>query len=377
MVCQHSVELEQLRRSQADLEASRARYFELYDLAPVGYATLDDRGIVSEMNLRAEALLGAPRGGWNGRNFKFSILAEDQGIYGLCCKRLLTKGSPQICELRMCRPAGDAFWARLEIGLGETDGGLVFRIVFVDISDLKAPVLRLRESERQLRNRLAEKDTQIKEVHHRVKNNLQVVSSLLRMQAELLNGTMESNALTESQKRIFSMALIHERLYGGDLVDRIDFEEYVHTLVKELFNCYAGSAGLITPCLSTSRVLLSAEEATCCGLILNELVTNALKYAYPGAGSGEVSIALKEDLAGQVTLTVSDGGVGLPAGLDWRNSNSMGLPIVEMLTKQIGGTLMVGGPPGTSFAVAFSKEGAPAPAVARADGKKAKAAKVV
>ena len=152
------------------------------------------------------------------------------------------------------------------------------------------------------------------------------------------------------------MALIHEMLYRNDHVHQIDFGEYMRTLVDELFNAYAHSSGAVIKRLNSSRVLLNVDQAIPCGLILNELVANALKYAYPDGKSGEVEVALKETASGLVTLTVSDQGVGLPEGVDWNNSRSLGLPIVDVLTQQLSGTFTVGSPPGVSFSIEFQKE---------------------
>jgi PAS domain S-box-containing protein len=320
----HQLELElqnaELQRTRADLEASRAHYFELYDLAPVGYATIDKQGIILETNLRATAMFGAARAALNGRNFKFSIVAEDQDIFYRGKKRLFETGLPQTVELRMYRQ-GIPFWARLEMILGRTDDSSVSRIVIVDINEPKIAELQIQERERQVARLLVEKRALAREVHHRVKNNFQVISSLLRMQAGLLTDDRASAALHASQQRIVSMALIHDLLYRNDHVHQIvDFAEYVRSLVDELFKAYAHASGLVGKCLSTSRVLLNVDQAIPCGLILNELVTNALKYAYPDGKAGEVKVDLKETPSGLVTLSVSDYGVGLPEGVDWNVS---------------------------------------------------------
>jgi PAS domain S-box-containing protein len=349
------IQNEQLRRTQADLKASRARYFDLYDLAPVGYVTIDRHGIILETNLRATTMFGAARAAWNGRNLKFSIVAEDQDVYYLSHKRLLKTGLPQVLELRMYRD-GNPFWVRLEMSLGRTSDLSVSLVIIVDINDRKIAELQLQESERQLQRSLAEKKILAREVHHRVKNNFQVISSLLRMQAGLLRDERASAALHTGQQRIIAMALIHELLYRNDHVHQIDFGDYMRALVDELFNAYAHTSAVVKR-LNSSCVLLNVDQAISCGLILNELVTNALKYAYPGDKAAEVKVDLKETLSGLVTLTVSDHGVGLPEGVDWNNAHSLGLPIVDLLTKQLNGTLTVGSPPGASFTMEFQKEG--------------------
>jgi PAS domain S-box-containing protein len=345
----------QLLRTQADLEAERARYFDLYEFAPVGYATLDDQGAIQEMNLRAAELFGISRDGFNGRKFNRCIVAEDQDVYCLYRKRLLESGLPQVCEVRVYQRNGPLFWARLEMVQGQKAEGPHCRVVVVDISDRKIAESKFQENESRLQRSLSAKSTLIQEVHHRVKNNLQVISSLLRMQAELVKDQTAAVALNETYMRILSMSLIHERLCADGQLDLVDFGEYTEALLHELFHSHTGSSDRIVSCLKVSRVVLNADQAIPCGLILNELVTNALKYAYPNNGRGEIVVELSESELGYVTLGVSDQGIGLPEGLDWKNSNSLGLPIVDILARQIGGELFVGPKPGASFTVEFPK----------------------
>jgi len=206
--------------------------------------------------------------------------------------------------------------------------------------------------EAQLRHALAEKELLVKEVHHRVKNNLQVISSLLSMQIDLLEDEDSIQALRESQHRISSMALIHERLYSDGNIDNVDFAEYTETLVQELFHAYGKQAQHIRKNLDLAPVPLNIEKAIPCGLILNELVTNALKHAFP-SGRGTLDVKLKNTSEDRLSLCVSDSGIGLPEDLDLRESKSLGLPLVEVLARQLGGILHVQSKPGATFTVEF------------------------
>ncbi len=221
-------------------------------------------------------------------------------------------------------------------------------------------VKRTAELERsldQLARSLREKETLLKEVHHRVKNNLQIISSLLRMQGHSVSDQRAASALQDSRQRVLSMALVHERLYGNQQMDRVDFADYSQTLVNELFSSfYFEKAGRITARFNLSHVQLAIDQAIPCGLILNELVTNALKYAYPGDAGGEISIDLVETEEGLVTLSVADQGIGLPEAFDWKDSKSMGLPIVDILATQIGGSFTVESNNGARFSVTFARE---------------------
>ena len=199
-----------------------------------------------------------------------------------------------------------------------------------------------------LRRMLGEKETLLREIHHRVKNNLQIISSLLRMQARSLQDSSAAAALNESQQRVLSMALIHEQLYGRPQMDQIDFGEYVYTLVNELFRSYADKTGNVVSRVRTSRVLLNIDQAIPCGLILNEVVTNALKYAYPHPRSGEISVELTQDKMG-LQLRVSDNGTGMGKDFDWANAKSLGLPMANILARQIGGVLSIQPQPGVTI----------------------------
>ena len=350
------VENENLRRTQSDLETLRARYSDLYERAPIGFLTVNEEGVILEANLPASVFFGMDRSVLVRRNFARCIESADRDIYFLTRNRLLKTGMPDVFELRMLHSTSAHFWAKLKIvNLWQKDKSHLFRITILDITDRKNAELRLdhqvlqnvaarqqlQPKDSELRFSLAEKETLLREVHHRVKNNLQVISSLLRMQGEMLKDDHRTGtALRESRQRVMSMALLHERLYDCQNLSEIDFGEYTQTLVEELSNAYNGSAGSVICRLDTSRVLLNVAQAIPCALILNELLTNALKYAYPPAQSGEIMVALSET-PGLVTLSVSDQGVGLPEGIDWLDAKSMGLAIVALLSEQIEGTLRV------------------------------------
>ena len=218
------------------------------------------------------------------------------------------------------------------------------RVALGDLESLKIRYFNFchqsEQQEAQWSRMLAEKDIAMKEMYHRIKNNLQLISSLMRMQAELVTERHASAALTDCQQRIRSMALIHEHLYGNGCNDEINFGQFTRSLVGELSSSYA--VGTQIRCaVNTNPVTLHAEKAIPCGLIVNELVSNAFKYAYPSGQGGEIRVNLAEDPAGRITLSISDHGVGLPAGFDCSNSHSMGLPLVEPLARQIGATLTV------------------------------------
>ena len=211
-----------------------------------------------------------------------------------------------------------------------------------------------KRAEERLQISLREKEVLLKEIHHRVKNNLQVVSSLLSLQALRVQDATSPEVLRESQNRIKSMALIHEELYQSQDLAWVDFGEYVRHLTTHLFRAYQVHPGLIALYVSVSEdIKLGIDTAIPCGLIVNELVSNAFKHAFAGGRSGEVRVDLERSSSRQLILWVSDNGSGFPAEVDYRNTESLGLQLVTTLVDQLAGTIELDREGGTRFKITF------------------------
>jgi two-component system CheB/CheR fusion protein len=202
--------------------------------------------------------------------------------------------------------------------------------------------------------------TQLQEIHHRVKNNLQVVTSLLDLQSGYIQDEKAVEAFKDSRDRVKSIVLIHEKMYESKQVGKVSFKDYVTELISHLFRLYAKDSKKIELALELQEVYLDMDRAIPCGLIANELLTNALKYAFPDDSAGKIEISLmhrvlkgKNREPGEFVLTVKDNGVGLPAGIDPKNAQSMGMRIVAALTRQLAGKLEVSRHEGTTFRIAF------------------------
>ncbi|MEW6220894.1 MAG: PAS domain S-box protein [Thermodesulfobacteriota bacterium] len=203
-----------------------------------------------------------------------------------------------------------------------------------------------------LRESLREKEVLLREIHHRVKNNMQVVSSLLDLQADYTRDAEHREMFAESRNRIRSMALIHEKLYRSKDLAKIDLADYIHDLARSLFDTYGVDTARISLQVEVQSVDLKMDTAISCGLILNELISNALKYAFPAGQEGVITVALRELGAGVVELVVRDNGVGLPAGLDVRNTDSLGLQLVVSVAEhQLGGKVAVRQDQGTEIRI--------------------------
>lgn len=213
-----------------------------------------------------------------------------------------------------------------------------------------------RQAEEELRSSLREKEVLLKEIHHRVKNNLQVISSLLSLQSEYLKDPEMVKVFKESQNRVRSMALIHEKLYQSRNLAEIDFGDYLRELTNQLLRSYGIGAHGVSLDLNATRVLLAVDRAIPCGIIVNELVTNALKYAFPNGRDGRINIDLHPINENRVRLIVRDNGVGFPEQVDFETSESLGLTLVRMLAEQVQGEMvMQPGRPGAEFTMTFRK----------------------
>jgi PAS domain S-box-containing protein len=210
-----------------------------------------------------------------------------------------------------------------------------------------------RQAEESLKSSLREKEVLLKEIHHRVKNNLQVISSLLSLQSRYEKDNNSENIFRESIDRIKTMANIHALLYQSRDYARIDFSRFITDLANQLYVSYdpnRESAALVT---HIKDVSLDIDTAIPCGLVLNELVSNAMKYAFPNGKRGEITISMSSE-EGRVTLMVSDNGIGFPEELDFRNTESLGMQLVTELVEQLDGTIELIRDGGTEFRIVFA-----------------------
>ena len=215
-----------------------------------------------------------------------------------------------------------------------------------------------KRAEEQLIASLKEKDILLKEVHHRVKNNLQTISSLLRLQCDYIKDEKTLALFNESQSRIRSMALIHEKLYQSKDLFRIDFAEYICELAANLLRSYSASSQPITLRINAQDIWLNIDTAIPCGLIINELFLNSLKHAFtPTIQKPEIFIEIHSSHVNEFTLIIGDNGVGLPQDLDFRNTESLGLQLVCTFTEQLEGTINLDNSKGTTFIIEFSELG--------------------
>ncbi|MBN3875778.1 MULTISPECIES: PAS domain S-box protein [unclassified Nostoc] len=249
-------------------------------------------------------------------------------------------------EIEYASRKGNFFWGNLAAQQITVAGKAVNLVRLSDISERKKAVEQIQRS-------LEEKETLLKEIHHRVKNNLQIISSLLRMQSRRSGDETTLMLFKESQDRVQSMALIHEQLYQSADIYEINFDNYIKSLTDSLFRSYGISQKDIVPNIEMNGIKLPLDTAIPCGLIINELVSNCLKYAFPEQKKGKITISLEQSSENQLILAVKDTGVGILETLDWENNDSLGLRIVKNLVKQLKGNIFLECDRGTSFYMYF------------------------
>jgi two-component sensor histidine kinase len=218
--------------------------------------------------------------------------------------------------------------------------------------ELQLELLERRRIEEQIKASLQEKEVLLKEVHHRVKNNLQVISSLLDLQAGHSRDARVIEMFRDSQNRVSSMGLIHERLYQAEDLARVDFAEYIQGLVNNLFYSYSADAAAISLEIRVEDVVLDVDRGIPCGLIVNELVSNSLKYAFPAGRQGRLQVHMRHQ-DDSLVLVVADDGIGIPEEFDVGRTTSLGLRLVSTLVRQLKGSLTLSRDEGTRFSVQF------------------------
>ncbi len=252
-------------------------------------------------------------------------------------RQAVDAGLPVVLEFSLDPGTGAQHYQARIVASGQSEAIALVR----DVTAEK----RMEEAERR--------DTLVKEIHHRVKNNLQVISSLLGLQASSAGDSRARTMLEESRNRVRSMALIHDRLYHTGERPGGGYCEYVRDLAEHLLHSYMGESAAVTIGIEMDDVPMHVDQSVPIGLIINELLSNALGHAFPSGRSGLIAVGLRRVGGGMVELSVRDDGVGFPREVDYRNPSSLGLRIVNMLVQQVRGTLVLDARQGTAFALTF------------------------
>ena len=259
------------------------------------------------------------------------------------------KGEDHEFEYRMLAADGRTVWLRDMVTVICEDGRCIaLRGVMVDIT-------RHKHAESQLQFSLREKDALLREVHHRVGNNLQIITSLLGLQAGYFTDSYHVALFNDSRNRIATLALIYESLSNSASLNEIDFTRYVKTLLCHLQDTHGIDSSAVSCAVTATDIVLDIDTAIPCGLIINELATNAFKFAFPDGMKGHVGIGLEAHEGGRIILSVRDDGVGFPPDVDLSQTSSLGLRLVNLLVEQIGGVMECTTTRGTEFRISFGR----------------------
>ena len=321
-----------------------------FDRIPVAMVVVNLQGVITRLNRLAETtfgytseeLLGQPVEVLVPERYRHAHPGYRHGFQAEATARPMGAGR----DLAGLRKDGSEFPVEIGINPVDTGEGPMILSVILDLSERKL-------SEKRIHDALREKELLLEEVHHRVKNNLQVIHSLLDLQALKISDPDLVSTLRDSQNRIRSMSMIHQTLYQSHDFARVDFHSFLGELLPNLMDSYGMVAGHVAIEIEANNVKLPINEAIPCGLIVNELVSNALKHGFPGQRCGTVRVVLGQEADGNIRLAISNDGINIPADQNLERTGSLGLQLVQLLARQLRGTLEVRRADPTQFTLRF------------------------
>jgi PAS domain S-box-containing protein len=348
------------KRAEKDLMAIQHRLRIALDLAKMGSWEYDVESDTFTFDDQFYALYGTTakaEGGFKMSSKDYStrfIPPEQSSIVAEEIERVLATDDPNyshVLEHVIIRVDGEKRFIVVRDGIEKDESGGTVKILGVnqDITELK-------RTQDEIKRALEEKEMLLKEIHHRVKNNLMVISSLLNLQSRYIKDKEARSIFQESQNRAKSMALIHERLYRSTDLKRIDFGDYIRTLGTDLYHTYVPARNKIKLNMELENLMVDINTTVPLGLIVNELITNSMKHAFLGIDEGEINIEFHKNDNDEFILIVEDNGKGLPAGLDFRNTETLGFQLVNNLTAQIDGNIELDRSHGTRFEITFHEQ---------------------
>jgi PAS domain S-box-containing protein len=344
-------------RTNCRLQESEERYQNLARISPVGIFRADMTGATTYVNPMWCRIAGLTEAQAMGFGWLAAVHPDDRDTLSQGWQETIRLRKPSFADYRFQRQDGTVIWVMGQAAPEMNPQGQIVGYVgtITDISERK-------RAEELNRAQLAEKEVLLKEVHHRVKNNLMTIIGLVKMQESKVPDGSMAGLLRELEGRVRSMAIVHENLYKSTDLTRVDLQDYIEMLsahIRALF----GSERPIRFSVQAVGAEVDLDTAIPCGLILNELITNAFQHAFrgdrPHCGQGqcEVVVTVKRE-GGELILTVSDNGVGLPETLDWEKAETLGLKLIKMLSRQINGSIEVDRARGTAFRLKFAPSSA-------------------
>ncbi len=334
--------IEELRFAKAAAEADAGKFAAFYQSATMGYFSIGQDSTIIDMNNSAAEILGEKPENLKNMKFRSFVTAETQGDFDEFLRNTFKFNSRQICEVRLKIENGISSFIYIE-GMVPVNVQKCYMTV-IDVTDRML-------AEKTVYNLLNEKEIILKEVHHRVKNNMYNIGALLNMQANAQEDTAAKSVLFDAVGRVQSMSVLYDKLYRSEYTSAVSLKEYLPDLVYEIVNIFPQKKSVKIK-TEIEDVVLDAKILSILGILVNELVTNSMKYAFNGKSDGVITVTVtrKEKSA---LIIVADNGIGIPEIVTFQSSKGFGMQLVSMLTEQINGSIEIERGGGTRFILEF------------------------
>jgi PAS domain S-box-containing protein len=357
---------EALTQTQQVAMHEQQRYRELFTFAPDGYLVTDLHGLIQEANQAAATLLHVVPDQLAG--IPLAVFVAPEARQGFQAQIACLQNSaevrkwevpiqpwrqaafPAVCSVAPARDVHGQVISLRWLLRDNSEQQQAYKVIEQRVQEQTA---ELAQANAALQDALGQAQILLRELHHRVKNNLQVIASLLNLQSASLQDPHIQEIFHDCQERIRAMALVHELLYQSRNLGRIELAHYLEALAKQLFGSYRIDPERVHLSIQADEVLLDVNTAVPCGLLCHELISNCLKHAFPGQHSGDVTITIRAIPAGQLTVTIHDTGIGFPESVDFHKTESLGLQVACLLTRQLQGTMILACDGGTCFTLTF------------------------
>jgi len=341
-----SRDITDIKKAELELVESEQKYRDLFVNLSDAVIVVDSNNIILELNRAAQSLFQIED--TKPKNLLDFVFEEDRDYVFKKSKEFRKKGNIVNVEFRITTKNGHIRNVNL------SSSAIYHGQEFIGSRDIIRDITEQKEAEYNLNKSIKEKEVLLKEVHHRVKNNLQVISSILNLQSSYVKDPNTLTILRESQNRVKSMSFIHESLYRSKDFSEVNFSDYINNLINNIIHSFHLSENTVQLITDLGAVNLNLDQAIPCGLIVNELLTNAMKYAYQDVENPELFVSIAQH-KNNIELRIEDNGIGLPKGFKIDEADSLGLQLVQTLLEQIDGTLDLKVKNGTKYFITFEK----------------------
>lgn len=350
MVGTHKDITERINMEKA-LYESEEKYRTLFNANPDYVFLIGPDGKIKDVNDATTKIVGLPKEKILGNAFLDFEIKLNCNVKPYMDKidRLLHGNQIDPFEMEITDLNGDKRWLNIFTSIIEKEGSILYILIMARDITLEKKISK------EIKESLKEKEVLLQEIHHRVKNNMQIISSLMSLQTKYVDDEVSLDVLKESQNRVKSMALVHEKLYRSEDLTHINIYNYINNLVLDLFFSYGVLRDQIIPIIDIEEIKLNIETAVPCGLIINELVSNVLKHAFSDKKGGKMWLSLHLTDDNQIELIVKDNGSGLPDDFNLDSSNSLGMQLVISLVNQLDGSIKINRANGTEFNIQFKE----------------------